>query len=337
MFKFILSKVGVLLVTLLGVTIVTFSLTHLMPGDPVQLMLGDRSISPEDYEKYYQDLGLHLPLYQQYFQYLFGVLQGDLGISFVSREPVFTEFSKLFPATAELSIIAMFLAIIIGLPLGVLAALNRGKTVDLTVMTTSLAGYSMPIYWWGPIMISIFSVWLGFLPVSGRIDAIYWIEPVTGFLLIDTVWQKNWPAFQSALHHIILPAIVLATVPMAIIARMTRSSLLEVLSEDYIRTAYAKGLAKLRVIFVHALRNALIPVVTIIGLQLGVLLAGAILTETIFAWPGIGRWVINAVFQRDYPAIQSGILLIAACIIIINFMIDLVYGLINPRISHVRK
>ncbi len=217
-----------------------------------------------------------------------------------------------------------------------IAALKRGSLFDHGVMTISLAGYSMPIFWWGLILIMLFSVSLGWTPVSGRLDLLYDIEPKTGFMLIDTLLSDEDGAFIDAVRHLILPAIVLGTIPLAVIARMTRSSMLEVLREDYVRTARAKGLSPARVVFVHALRNAMIPVLTVFGLQVGTLLAGAVLTETIFSWPGIGKWLIDAIGRRDYPVVQNGILLVATLVILVNFIVDILYGLANPRIRHQR-
>jgi len=227
-------------------------------------------------------------------------------------------------------------ALIIGVPAGVAAALKRGSAIDHGVMGTALTGYSMPIFWWGLLLIMFFSVWLGWTPVSGRISVEFDEPVVTGFMLIDT-WLSGDPgAFRSAVSHLILPTIVLGTIPLAVIARMTRSSMLEVLREDYIRTARAKGLSPARVIVMHALRNALIPVVTVVGLQVGTLLAGAVLTETLFSWPGIGKWLIDAISRRDYPVVQGGILLIATLVIVVNLLVDLLYGVLNPRIRHTR-
>ncbi|WP_286791568.1 ABC transporter permease subunit, partial [Thalassospira sp. UBA4513] len=216
------------------------------------------------------------------------------------------------------------------------AAVNRGKFFDRALMSTALVGYSMPIFWWALLLIMFFSTTLGWTPVSGRISVMYFFEPVTGFMLIDSLLSGEKGAFTSALSHMILPTVALGTIPMAVIARMTRSSMLEVLGEEYIRVARAKGLAPMRVIMVHALRNALIPVITVIGLQVGVLLAGAILTETIFSWPGIGKWIIEAMNRRDYPTIQGGILMIAFLVMAVNLIVDLLYGIINPRIRYKR-
>ncbi len=246
------------------------------------------------------------------------------------------EFFILFPATLELSLVAMLFAIAIGMPAGILAGIRRGSALDHSVMGIALTGYSMPIFWWGLLLIIFFSGTLGWTPVSGRIEVRYFIEPVTGFLLIDTLLSGEKGAFTSAARHLILPVVALGTIPLAVIARQTRSAMLEVLGEDYVRTARAKGLPPHRVIGLHALRNALIPVVTVIGLQVGVLMAGAILTETIFAWPGIGKWLVDSIFRRDYPSVQGGLLLIAFVVMLVNLLVDLLYGLINPRIRHAR-
>jgi len=250
---------------------------------------------------------------------------------------VLTEFLSLFPATLELLVCAMLFAIGIGIPAGAVAAVKRGSIYDYALMGISLTGYSMPIFWWGLVMVLFFSERLGWTPVSGRIDLInYYFEPVTGFMLIDSLLSNQPGAFGSALSHLILPTIVLGTIPLAVIARMTRSSMLEVLSEDYVRTARAKGLPPWRVIGLHALRNALIPVITIIGLQIGGLMGGAVLTEYIFAWPGVGHWLIDAISRRDYPALQGGIMLISSLVILVNLFVDLLYGTVNPRIRHGR-
>jgi dipeptide transport system permease protein len=239
-----------------------------------------------------------------------------------------------FPATVELSVVAMLLAVAIGLPAGIVAAVKRNTAWDYSVMGASLTGYSMPIFWWGLLLILFFSVWLGWTPVSGRIAIQYDIAPITGFMLVDSLLAADKGAFRSALSHLILPAIVLGTIPLAVIARMTRSSMLEVLREDYVRTARAKGAGRVRVVAIHALRNALIPVVTVIGLQVGSLFAGAILTETIFSWPGIGRWVYESIQLRDYPVVQSMTLVIAVIFVVTNLLVDLSYAWLDPRVRY---
>ena len=332
MLRFILTRLGHLIPTFLGVTVVAFAFIRLIPGDPIEVLAGERSISPERHAELMAQFGYDKPLWEQYLVYLGNLLQGDLGRSIVTRKPVVEEFLTLFPATIELSLCAIVLAILVGLPFGILAGVKRGTILDHGVMTISLTGYSMPIFWWGLLLIIFFSANLGWTPVSGRISLLYFFEPVTGFMLIDSLLSGEKGAFRSAVSHLILPTVVLATIPMAVIARQTRSAMLEVLSEDYVRTARAKGLPPQRVVGLHALRNALIPVVTVIGLQVGVLLAGAILTETIFSWPGIGKWMVDSIFRRDYPSVQGGLLMIAGIVMVVNMLVDLLYGLINPRI-----
>jgi dipeptide transport system permease protein len=336
MFHFLTRRLAMVIPAFIGVTLLTFALIHLIPGDPVMLMAGERGIDPQRHAILKAQLGLDQPLHVQYAKYVMGIFHGDLGKSIVTKKPVFDEFITLFPATVELSLFAMFFAIAVGLPAGVIAGVKRGSVFDHTVMGVSLTGYSMPIFWWGLLLILLFSVSLGWTPVSGRISALFWVDADTGFMLIDALRSDEKGAFISALRHLILPSIVLGTIPLAVIARMTRSSMLEVLQEDYVRTAKAKGLAPWRVTLVHALRNALIPVITVIGLQTGVLLAGAILTETIFAWPGVGKWIIESIRRRDYPAVQGGILMISSLIILVNMLVDMMYGVINPRIRHNR-
>ena len=316
---------------------VTFTMMRLVPGDPIEVRRGERGISPERLELLRHEMGLDQPIWKQFTDYAWGILHGDFGTSTVSKSPVLHEFAILFPATIELTLCAMLFAVVIGIPVGVFAAARRGGIYDQSAMGVALTGYSMPIFWWGLILILVMSNTLHLTPVSGRTDLVkFFYPPVTGFALIDSLLSGQKGAFRDVLHHLILPSVVLGTVPLAIIARMTRSSMLEVLEEDYVRTARAKGLSTFRVIGLHALRNALIPVVTSIGLQVGTLLAGAVLTETIFSWPGIGRWLIESIQRRDYPALQGGIMLIASIVIVVNLLVDLTYGLINPRIRHAK-
>ncbi|MEQ9347536.1 MAG: ABC transporter permease subunit [Thalassospira sp.] len=336
MLGFLFRRLGDIIPTFFGVTLLVFFLIRLIPGDPILMLAGERGVDPARYAELQAQYGFDQPIIVQYFDYLMGVFQGDLGKSFVTKKPVLEEFLTLFPATVELSIMGILFAVGIGVPLGVLAAIKRGTWIDHLTMSISLTGYSMPIFWWALLLIMFFSTSLGWTPVSGRLSVFYFIEPTTGFMLIDTLISGEKGAFTSALRHLILPTIALGTIPMAVIARMTRSSMLEVLGEEYIRVARAKGLAPLRVIMVHALRNALIPVITVIGLQVGVLLAGAILTETIFSWPGIGKWIVEAMNRRDYPTIQGGILMIAFLVMSVNLIVDVLYGIINPRIRHKR-
>ena len=335
MIKFILRRLLLTLPTFVALMFVTFMAIRLVPGDPVEVRTGEHGISPERLAMFRHQLCIDQPVWKQFIDYVWQLLHGNFGVSLSTSEKVLTEFFTLFPATLELAFAGMLFAVVIGVPSGVVAAVKRGSIFDQALMGFAVTGFSMPIFWWGLLLIMIVSEGLGWTPVSGRIDMIqFYFEPVTGFMLIDSLLSDQQGAFLSALHHLVLPMIVLGTVPLAVIARMTRSSMLEVLSEDYVRTARAKGLSEFRVIAIHALRNALIPVVTVIGLQVGGLLAGAVLTETIFSWPGVGKWLIEAIGRRDYPALQGGILLISSLVIIVNVIVDVLYGLINPRIRH---
>ena len=336
MLRFILTRVSLLIPTFLGMTLVAFLLIRLVPGDPIETMAGERGIDAARHAALLKEYGLDRPVMVQYGIYIGRVLHGDLGKSIITHEPVLREFAALFPATLELGFCAIVFALLLGIPAGIIAAVRRNSVLDHGVMGVSLTGYSMPIFWWGLLLILLFSVQLGWTPVSGRLDVKYFIEPTTGFLLVDSWLSGEKGAFRSAVSHLILPAIVLGTNPLAVIARMTRSAMLEVLGEDYIRTARAKGLSSLRVVGLHALRNALIPVVTVIGLQIGVLFTGAILTETIFSWPGVGKWLVEAIGRRDYPVLQGGILLIGTMVMAVNLLVDITYGIINPRIRHQR-
>lgn len=330
---FILKRLMHALPTLFGVSVIAFLLIRLIPGDPVLLMVGERGASPEVVAEIRANLGLDKPLWQQYVQFVGNAFRGDLGTSVFSRRPVWSEFADRFPATVELSLVALIWSVLIGIPLGVVAAVKRRRWPDHALMSASLVGYSMPIFWWGLMLILFFSVRLGWTPVSGRFSAAFDVEPFTGFALID-VWVRGlgWAGFRDALAHMILPALVLGTIPVAAIARMTRSSLLEVLREDYVRTAKAKGLSFYQIVFKHALSNALIPVVTVIGLMLGTLLTGAVLTETLFSWPGVGRWLVSSVLARDYPVLQGGVLLLAMIIVFVNTFVDVIYMWLNPRL-----
>ena len=335
MFTLLLKRLATLIPTLLGVTVAAFALIRLIPGDPIEIMVGERRLDPAAHAALMQRLGLDQPLWTQYGRYLVQLLHGDLGRSLVTREPVAIEFAALFPATIELAGMALLLALVVGMLLGIAAALRRASWFDQLVMGIATIGHSMPVFWWGLILIMFFSVGLEWTPVSGRIGIEFDVDPVTGFMLIDSLLAdirgQERGAFASACLHLCLPALVLGTVPMATIARMTRSAMLEVLREDYMRTARAKGLSPARVVLWHGLRNALIPIVTVLGLQVGTLLGGAVLTETIFSWPGIGKWLIDAIARRDYPVVQAGILVSALVFITVNLLVDLLYGVVNPR------
>ena len=308
-----------------------FSMVHLAPGDPALVMLGEHA-SKDAVDALNEQMGLNKPLLEQYYIFITQAMQGNFGISTISGEPVMDEFLERFPATVELSLVALSFATIAGLFAGIVSAVKRYSIFDYASMTTALAGVSMPVFWLGLMLIYLFSVELNWLPVSGRLGYEFDIDEVTGLFLIDSILMNDYEAFWDTVKHLILPAIALGTIPMAIIARMTRASMIEVMKEDYVRTAKAKGCTKSQVILIHALKNALMPVITVIGLMLGTLFAGAILTETTFSWPGIGKWLVNAVNQRDFPIIQSTTLIIAIIFVAVNLIVDLLYAVINPKI-----
>jgi dipeptide transport system permease protein len=331
--RLLLRRLVAAVPTIVGASLVAFILIRLVPGDPVTVLLGERGGSPEVVAELKSKLGLDQSFPKQYFRFLANAARGDLGESIVSRRSVWQEFKDRFPATVELGLCALFVAVLIGIPLGIAAAVNRNSWIDRLAMGISLLGYSMPIFWWGLILILVFSLGFGLTPVAGRMGLAFDVEVHTGFMLIDAWWtDQPWETFKEAIRHLILPTLALSTVPMAAIARMTRSSMLEVLREDYVRTAEAKGLTHRQVVIKHAATNALIPIITVIGLMGSTLLTGAILTETIFAWPGIGKWLVASVMARDYPVIQGGLLLVCAVVVCVNIFVDLLYMLANPMI-----
>ncbi|MBT4876967.1 MAG: ABC transporter permease [Desulfobacula sp.] len=332
MLAYIIRRVFILIPTLLGVSLIVFFMLRLTPGDPAELMLGERA-TEESLHEVREHLGLNEPLHVQYGMFMKRLMKGDLGETIFTRQKVWTEIKHRFPATLELSVCALFISCFVGIILGIVSATKQYSVFDYLSMLGALTGVSMPIFWLGLVLMLIFSVNLGWLPISGRLSVLIDLEVVTNFYVLDSIITKNWVALKDSIWHLIMPAVTLSTIPTAIIARMTRSSMLEVLKQDYIKTAMAKGLSKFKVVYKHALRNALIPVVTTIGLQFGVLLCGAILTETIFAWPGVGKWMYEAVMQRDYMVIQGGTLVIATIFIVINLFVDLLYAVINPKIS----
>ena len=329
---YIVKRFLYLIPALISLTILVFLILHLTPGDPAMAMLGERA-SKETIEKVRKDLGLDKPLYLQYIIFLKKLLKGDLGNSIKSDRPVLIEFMERFPATVELAVVSMIFAIIIGIAAGVISATYRYSLFDYFTMSISVAGLSIPVFWFGLILIYFFAVKLQILPVSGRLSYEYYINNVTGLYLIDSLIAKDYEAFFDALKHIVMPSFVLASIPVSIIARITRSSMINVLMEEYIKTAYAKGCSTVRVVVIHALKNAMIPVITVIGLMLGSLFAGAILTETTFSWPGIGKWIVNAVYQRDFPVIQGATIIIAIVFISLNLVVDIIYTFLNPRIT----
>ena len=332
------SKLIQIFLTLIGVSLLTFFLVRVIPGDPVLLKLGERGADPQEYLKMKMKMGLDKSVVEQYYIYIKNIFRGDFGRSIVTNRLVLVEFISRFSATLELGICAILFAICIGIPSGVYAAVRRNTLSDYFLMVVNLLGHSMPIFWWGLILILVFSVTCGITPVSGRINVFYDVDHITGFMLLDTLNPKiissqGLAPFFSSLRHLILPTVVMGTIPLAVISRMTRASLLEVLEAPYIKTAKAKGQSHFKVIWIHAFRNALIPIVTTIGLLFGSIITGAILTETIFSWPGIGKWLVSSIHARDYPVIQGGVFFIALIIIILNFLIDLLYMYVNPRIK----
>ncbi len=321
-----------LIPTLLGVSIIVFLMLHITPGDPAELLLGERATEQALHE-IREHLGLNKPLYVQYGLFLKRLATLDLGEAIWTREKVWTEISQRFPATIELSVAAMLISCFFGILFGIVSATRQYSVFDYLSMIGALVGVSMPIFWLGLVLMLVFSLLLGWFPMSGRLTIGVDLDPITHFYVVDSILTGNWTALKDVLWHLFLPAVTLSTIPMAIVARMTRSSMLEVLRQDYIKTARAKGLPQSTVIFKHAFRNALIPVVTTIGLQFGILMGGAILTETIFAWPGVGKWMFDAVMKRDYMVIQGGTLFIAGLFVLINLTVDVLYAVINPRIS----
>ena len=318
---------------LVGVSLLVFSFVHLIPGDPALTMLGERA-TPEKVTEVRARLGLDRPLWEQYLLYVRKVVHGDLGVSIVRGDPVATDLWRRFPATVELASAAMILAIVIGVPLGVVCAVRRNSLIDSLARVGALTGVSMPIFWLGLVLAWVFGVQLGLLPTGFRLDSESTFRPITNFVILDALLQRQWAVLGDALRHLVLPAVALATIPLAVITRMTRASLLEELTRDYIRTARAKGLSQLAVIVRHGLGNALLPLLTVIGLQTGRLLAGAILTETIFSWPGIGLWVYESIESRDYAIVQGATLFIAVIVVVVNLATDLLYAVADPRIKY---
>jgi peptide/nickel transport system permease protein len=332
--RFIVRRLLLLIPILLGLSLLIFFFIRLLPGDPASTILGERG-TPENIERVRVALGLDRPLLEQYWEYLRGLLRGDLGKSFLSNRDVVRDFVQRFPATIELTTAAMLFALAVGIPLGTLAAKRRGSWFDQAGTVLSLVGISIPIFFLGLMLKFIFAIQFPILPDSGRIDLVnYSVPRVTNFMSVDALLAGDLGAFADALRHLILPGIALGTIPLAIIMRITRASVIEVLNEDYVRTANAKGLPTRTVDTRHVLRNAMLPVMTVIGLQTGLLLGGAILTETIFGWGGVGKWIYDAVTTSDYQIIQSGVLLLALIFVLVNLLVDISYALLNPRIRY---
>ncbi len=333
MLKYIVRRLLGAIPVLFGLSIVLFAFVHLLPGDPCRTILGQHA-TPEACQRLRVNLGLDLPLWQQYLDYVGHLLRGDLGASIVNNKPVLTEFAVRFPATLELSLAALTFAVGVGIPLGRLAARHAQGWIDGGVTVVSLLGISIPVFVLGLVLVYIFAVQLRWLPTGSRIDPRAGLELSTNFVLLDSLLQGRPDLFVDGLRHLILPAIALGSIPLAVIARITRAAVLDVANEDYVRTARAKGLTERRVDNRHVMRNAWLPVVTVIGLQVGGLLGGAVLTETVFAWNGVGRWVVDAIQGRDYFVVQSTILIFALLFLTVNLVVDVLYAFLNPRIRY---
>jgi peptide/nickel transport system permease protein len=329
----LLERLLQLVPVLLGVSLIVFVMMALTPGDPVQIMIGDQAITPEQEAGLRHDLGLDRPIYERFFVFLGNAVQGDFGTSFYHRRPVSDVIAERLPATIELSLVALIVALATSIPLGVLAAIKKNSFLDRIATVGSLLGVSLPGFWFGILLLMMFAVHLQILPVSGRIGYSSEIEPITHFLLIDTLLRGEFSAFVDALKHIILPAITLGLPMTAILMRVTRTSMLEVLRQDYVTFADAKGLSRRKVLFRHALKNALIPTVTVAAIETGSLLGGNMIVETVFGWPGLGRLVVESIFLRNYPLVQAAVLFYAVTYVLLNFAADILYTFLNPRVK----
>jgi peptide/nickel transport system permease protein len=346
MLPYFIRRILGLIPVCFGISLLTFVLLHVLPGDPALLILGERA-TPAQWQALREQMGLERPLFvdlsgqrpiydSQYATFIGNLVRGEWGDSIVHKRPVLTELGERFPATLELALAAMLIALVAGIPLGIFAAIGRGTFFDTAMLVVALLGVSIPVFWLGLICQYLFSVNLHLLPISLRIDldVSHGFAPLTGLYTVDGLLRGRPDVTWNALVHLLMPAMVLATVPLAIITRMTRSAMLEVLSQDYVRTAHAKGLRRYRVIIRHALPNALLPVVTVIGLQFGILLSGTILVETVFSWPGLGTWLLGGILGRDYPVVQGGVLFVALLFVVINAFVDLLYSAIDPRLRY---
>ncbi len=334
MLGYLVQRLALTALAIFGVLVITFFLSQVIPGDPISALLGPQA--PEDViERLRARWGLDRPVHEQFVLYVQRLLRGDLGTSIATHRPVLQDLKEFFPATVELATVAIVLGALLGLSVGIVSAVFQGTWLDHVVRVLSLVGLSMPVFWLGLLLLLVFYYWLGWLPGPGQLD-IYISRPprVTGFILVDSALAGRWDAFGNALRHLILPALVLSSFTLVGIARITRASLLEVLRQEYVKTARAKGLPERRVLLKHALKNAFLPIVTVIGLYYGSLLEGAVLTETIFAWPGLGRYATGAILSQDFPAIMGVTLLIALIFALVNLVVDLIYAALNPKIRY---
>lgn len=333
MILYLLRRMFLLAFVFIALSILAFSLGYLFPGEPLQNFTGLRTISAEQLPHLVSEYRMDKGYIQQYIAYLQRILSGDWGLSFASQQPLLLEIKLLLPATLELAAYALLISFFIGIPLGIIAAIKPDGTISKSISALALAGYSLPVFWWALLLIMIFSLWLGWLPTAGRIGVLYEIPYNTGFMLVDILLaqsQYQQEALLNALRHLLLPTIVLATFPTTVMIRFTRDSMLEVWEQSYIKTARAKGLSRSQVLYRHGLRNALLPVTRQIGLQFSTLLTLAMITEVIFSWPGIGRWLIDSIYQRNFPAIQSGLLVISTLVISVNMLTEVLHTLFNP-------
>jgi peptide/nickel transport system permease protein len=331
MTRYVIGRLGQLVLVLIGVSVVVFFTMHVLPGDVATLLLGERATAAQ-LESLRHQLGLDQPVWVQYADFAIGVARGDLGTSLRSNHTALADVWVAFPVTLQLALSALLLATLIGVPIGVVAGTRPGSMLDNALMTATLFGVSMPIFWLGLMLLLLFGAGLGWLPIGGLMPVGLDAPRVTGMTVIDSLIAGRADLIGASLRHLVLPAVTLATIPLAMIARVTRSEMLATATLDHVRTARAKGMTERRVIVRHILRNALIPVVTVIGLQLGLLLSGAVLTETIFSLPGLGRLMVDSILSRDYPVVQAGALFIALVFVLVNLAVDLSYGLLDPRI-----
>jgi peptide/nickel transport system permease protein len=333
MLRYLVRRLLLLIPILLGVSLLIFFWIRALPGSPAESLLGERA-TPANVERYRHLYGLDKPVYVQYWSYVKTTAKGDLGVSIADRRTVISDIKERFPATVELALAAMLFAVTIGIPLGFMAAKRYGGVFDNVSLVGSLIGISIPIFFLAIILKYIFAIRLGWLPSVGRESITSEAKHPTNFYILDAFIERDWAALGDTIKHLILPAVALGSIPLAVIARITRAATLDVQNEDYVRTARSKGLPPATVDRRHVLRNALLPVSTIIGLQTGLLLSGAVLTETVFAWPGMGSWLRDAIFNRDYPVLQGGILFLAVVFVLVNLVVDLSYAIINPRIRY---
>ncbi|MCW2499412.1 MAG: binding-protein-dependent transport system inner rane component [Frankiales bacterium] len=331
MLKFVVRRLLLLVPILVGLSILVFAWVRALPGGPEAALLGERA-TPERVAQVRHEFGLDRPLYEQYASYIGKVVQGDFGQSIKTTRPVLDDIQTKFPATIELALAALLFAVLLGIPLGFLAARRYQTWVDNSSLVGSLLGISVPVFFLAYLLKYVFAVKLNWLPSTGRLDAIRDVAHPTGFYTLDAVLTRDWGAFTDAVRHLVLPGIALGTIPLAIVTRITRAAVLEVTNEDYVRTAEAKGLTRRVVNGRHVLRNAMLPVATVVGLQTGLLLSGAVLTEIVFAWPGMGSWLYEATFNRDFPVLEGGILFLAVVFVLVNLLVDISYGVLDPRI-----